>query len=256
MDSDSNHSMLDSKNESSSLSPLLILLVLMPWVWVGLGLFVLCDYRWAIGLYALLGCLFPFLWLRKSDPKSESLMFKLGISGEKGFIGGESSAGKQELLLVYSGILIFGAVQAGGIWFSGKEVVGWMVDGTVFANHLQHIQLNPSQDFWGFGLYFVTVNPFVEECFWRGLVQTSFEKTFSLKTSLILTSVLFGSWHWLIAQYFFTPVWAILTTGLVMIGGVLFGALYARYKTLWPSILIHSLVGDVPIVIMLYFALS
>ncbi|MBY0405183.1 MAG: CPBP family intramembrane metalloprotease, partial [Cyanobacteria bacterium] len=244
MDLDYKSSNLASNKESSPLSPLLILLMLMPWVWVGLGLFIIKDYRWAIGLYALLGCLFPFLWLRKSDP----LMFKFGIVVSKGSLGGENFAEKRELLLLYSGILVFGAVQAVGFWISGKDVVGLIVDRPLLINHLQLIQLNPANDFWGFGMYFVTVNPFVEECFWRGLVQTSFEKTFSLKTSLILTSVLFGSWHWLIAQYFFTPVWAMLTTGLVMIGGVLFGALYARYKTLWPSILIHSLVGDVPIV--------
>ncbi len=74
------------------------------------------------------------------------------------------------------------------------------------------------------------IAPFVEEMLFRGIILRSFLENYSVANSIILSSILFALSHLTVTQI---PV--------AFIMGCLFGWLYAKTKSLWPSILGHFL---------------
>lgn len=74
------------------------------------------------------------------------------------------------------------------------------------------------------------VAPFIEEMLFRGVILRSFLVNYSVNSSIVLSSLLFALYHLNIYQI---PVAFII--------GCLFGWLYVRTRTLWPSIIGHAL---------------
>ena len=104
-------------------------------------------------------------------------------------------------------------------------------------------------------LYFAVVNPFVEEFFWRGTIYTALRRSGgSVRRSALVSALLFGSWHFLIVLLFFRLALAVpITAGIVLVG-LLLALFYERTRSLPAAILLHGLGADVPILVVLWFA--
>lgn len=211
---------------------LLILLMLLPWGWTSLGLFVLHDFRMAVGLYEVMGCLLPFYLLRHQFPSC--------------------AFGSCKSWLLWGLILLGNLFMLGGFLLFQDTMIQW----SAFLPRVLGIGLDPGRQFWGFGLYFVLFNPFIEELFWRGLVYNRLKDIYTPRNALLISSFFFGLWHWVIIQHYFTPLWALWITFMIMTGGVLFGWLYEKTGSLMPSILLHGLGADLPIVFIFYMSLA
>jgi membrane protease YdiL (CAAX protease family) len=202
--------------------------MMMPWVWTAIGLYILHDYRLAILLYEGLGCLLPYFLFTRSHP---SFAFQPVKS-----------------LLLWGLILMVNVLMLG----IAQDIMALFIDLPNFMARIRSIGLNPNEEFLWFALYMVIVNPLVEELFWRGMIFEQWKLKCPANQALIISSLFFGSWHWVIVQHFFAPVWAIGASVCVMLGGLLFGWMYQRTQSLLPAILLHGLGGDLPIIYLLY----
>lgn len=111
--------------------------------------------------------------------------------------------------------------------------------------------LAPSAYWWLFP-YFALVNPMVEEYFWRGGVYATLRHLFRhWGIAALISSVLFGAWHWLVIRLFVVP-WVALTATIVIMGiGFALAAIYEHTRRLAYSVILHALAGDAPLLLLL-----
>lgn len=211
------------------LSPaLLTALMLMPWVWVYLGLNVIGDYRLTIFMYETLGCALPvMIWGRNRAPIWPlrcNMVWLISVAGILATM----------ILLVYTASNGFG------------------MDWRYFNAQATQSKLLVNGLFWVSAVVIALINPFLEEFFWRGLVYRGWKARLGATKARWVSSVFFGAWHWLVLQHFCHPVLAVVLTLLVMVGGFTFCMLYERTRTLGASILFHGLGADVPMIFVVY----
>ncbi|MCQ2537817.1 MAG: CPBP family intramembrane metalloprotease [Lachnospiraceae bacterium] len=88
--------------------------------------------------------------------------------------------------------------------------------------------------------------PFGEELFFRGITLKLCENYFSVKASIIIQAFLFGALHVLCG---------LGSSGTIVQGiyafaiGLLFGVIAAKFKSVWPSFLLHAVVNSSALVI-------
>lgn len=103
-------------------------------------------------------------------------------------------------------------------------------------------QTRSQADLWTIGLLLlVWIGP-AEEIFWRGFVQQRFSSRFGRHTGLILASAIYTLVH----------VWSFNLMLLAAAGicGVFWGALFYRFRSVWPALISHAL-WDVLIFVLL-----
>lgn len=208
--------------------PVLFLLMLMPWLWVSLGLLVLGDYRLAILMYELLGCALPVFLLGHRHLPVWPLRFNLTLL---------------VLMALCVGSLIIMVFRASN---------GFGMNWPLFHEQATHTKLAINGSFWVFALVIGCINPFLEEAFWRGLIYQSWRAKVGVVKARWISSFFFGAWHWLVLQQFCTPVWAVVLTLWVVIGGLAFCVLYEQTRSLGASVLLHGLGADFPMIYVVY----
>jgi len=100
-----------------------------------------------------------------------------------------------------------------------------------------------------FAGYLTLVNSLLEEYVWRWFVLSKCERL--MPTALAVpAAALFFTIHHVVALRSYLP-WSttLLTSSGVFIGGVLWGWMYARYRSVWPAYLSHALVDTAVFVI-------
>lgn len=86
-------------------------------------------------------------------------------------------------------------------------------------------------------LLVTTVVPVMEELLFRGFLQTWLMKYFSIESSILVTSVLFASFHYASQQSWYN----IQIVGALFVLSLFLGYIYARQRSLWAPIALHSL---------------
>lgn len=215
---------------------LLVLICMLPWGLVTLGLYFIEDFRAAVGLYEGLCCLIPAYVLSRNRDIFRFSDFNI-----------------QSLRSVWLWILILtgNVLIIGGYLLFEDSFFIW----DQFLIRVQGIGLEFNEVFWVFALYFVTINPLIEELFWRGFIYQEFKEYLPQPWALAISSLFFGSWHWVIIHHYFSPLWTIISTLGVVLGGIAFGLVYEKSKSLLPPIVLHGLGGDVPIIVIFYMAM-
>jgi membrane protease YdiL (CAAX protease family) len=135
-------------------------------------------------------------------------------------------------------------------------VLGYIAEpARVFAGlRRQHIPLNKTSYVVLF-TYFASVNPIAEEFFWRGTVYSGLRRRhIGISYCSNISAFLFGSWHFLIIRLFFPTGLALLITAGIVIVGEIFCRFYERTRSLPAVSLLHALGADVPILVVLWFA--
>lgn len=205
----------------------LIVLALLPWLLVAASFYVFHSVWMAIILYGVAGCTLPY-WL---FARGQGALLPINCRWQ--IIAGHT--------------LFIASVLLGGWYLLGAEMLDWLH----FGQKTESIGLTPGLGFWLLASYFVLINPIVEELFWRGLVYQKLKVELGLWRGLMLSSLLFGAWHWVIIQHFFVPKWQLFITAGIVIAGITFGRVAEQTKTLGASIIIHSLGADLPIMLIL-----
>lgn len=103
-------------------------------------------------------------------------------------------------------------------------------------------------------LYFLIVNPIIEELFWRGVVLNELcekdTKIFSLP--VLWTNFFFAAWHVLVIRLFVAPEFMYIAVCTVMSVGIFMSWLYRRTDSLIVPALWHSLVFDMAVIVILW----
>ena len=85
-----------------------------------------------------------------------------------------------------------------------------------------------------------------EEGFFRGYVQTHFEKFYSSKQAILIQSILFGVWHFVWDLHPFAPIHMTFYVGSTFLIGLVFGYFYSKTKNLVPLVFAHGLFNSIP----------
>jgi membrane protease YdiL (CAAX protease family) len=103
-------------------------------------------------------------------------------------------------------------------------------------------------------IYFFTVNPVVEELFWRGVVLNDLcdSDTKMLSAPYIWTNVSFAAWHVLVVRLFVSPMLIPLAVVIVASVGFFLSWLYRRTGSVIVPMLWHGLVFDMAVIVLLW----
>ncbi|MEW6213421.1 MAG: CPBP family intramembrane glutamic endopeptidase [Acidobacteriota bacterium] len=102
---------------------------------------------------------------------------------------------------------------------------------------------------------------FTEEFFFRGVLQTRFEKLFRNRfLAVVAASILFGLYH--LPYAYLNPRWPSFgnwsdalasAMGQGVPAGLILGAVYARTRNLFVPVIVHSLINTLPAMTMMKF---
>ncbi len=204
---------------------------MLPWLWAYIGLHYLHNYLLTITLYAGLGCLLPAILLYKE--RYRILPLKLDLP---------------QLLFA---ILLGNLLLLGGWPLLNALLIDW----TMYPQYLHRVGLNTPSDYLLLTVYMIFINPITEELFWRGLIYDRLTALLSQKAALFISAIGFGAWHWVVITVFFKPGWDWVVTLLIILAGFAITSVYARSRTLFAPILIHSLGADLPIMLIFFHSL-
>jgi molybdate transport system substrate-binding protein len=119
---------------------------------------------------------------------------------------------------------------------------GRFVDTSMFVEELRRIGLGIPWRYAAGATYWVLVNSVLEEYVWRWFCVRQCERLWS-KPLAIAASALFFTLHHVVAMSVYFPPAAVALCSLgVFMGGLIWSAMYLRYRSIWPGYLSHALV--------------
>ncbi len=216
--------------------PIVILWTLAPWPFLAAGIYYFHSIVWSFFLYHGC-CLLPaIIWKRQHWKQHLALPSR-----------------KDVIILIICSILFslftWTTLQLLGPYLFSKE------------RALASLTYRGFQPSWlvPLSIYFVTVNPVLEELFWRGVVlneltdnQVSEKHSKPFSLPVLWTNLLFAAWHVLVIRLFVAPPFMYVAFCTVMAVGIFLSYLYRRTNSLLLPALWHGLVFDLAVVIILW----
>ncbi|OPH58381.1 hypothetical protein BC351_23800 [Paenibacillus ferrarius] len=98
----------------------------------------------------------------------------------------------------------------------------------------------------------IFVNPFLEELYWRGFILLKLDQ---VKHKVMISSLFYSLYHFLVLLPMFKASYAAIFFCAVFLAGIIWGRMAAHFRTLWGSILSHSL-ADIGIMMIYYCYIS
>lgn len=133
--------------------------------------------------------------------------------------------------------LAFGAISGVVAFLTGETVVG--------VESLSAMAL----------MLLVYNNAFLEEFFYRGVLQTRLERVFGQRPAVAMAGILFATTHVLLDFRVLSGeggLSAVLVALLMqMLGGMILGLIFVKTRTLWPGVACHYLVNWLPSILTL-----
>lgn len=102
--------------------------------------------------------------------------------------------------------------------------------------------------------YFLLVHPLAEEAFWRGTIYHRLAQLISPASASALSSVLFGAWHAVVLWAFLPGLWWLGALGVAFFGVAMVAMYVYNDRHLLPGTVFHAVGGDVPLLLVLGFA--
>ncbi|WP_400163259.1 CPBP family intramembrane glutamic endopeptidase [Brevibacillus sp. TJ4] len=93
-----------------------------------------------------------------------------------------------------------------------------------------------------FALYLIIVNSLLEELMWRGFVLQRLQQVMSRPAAIMLSSLFFSLYHFIIVSVLFNPLWGVFLTALVFGAGVLWAWMKSMFPSVYPTWFSHMLV--------------
>jgi len=94
---------------------------------------------------------------------------------------------------------------------------------------------------WG-AVYYIFLNALMEEYVWRWFVTSQCEKITSPITAVIISASAFSAHHLLALQMMMKFELAVVSTGGIFIGAVIWSWCYLKYQSIWPGYISHAVV--------------
>ena len=210
---------------------IVVIWTFLPWVFLSIGLHFFHSIFWSFFLYHGC-CLLPIIiWRRKGwqphlIPPTVRQVASIAAVG------------------VGFGLFTFAVYQiAGGFVLERQHALTAMA-----MRGFQLWMLIP------LSVYFVTINPIVEELFWRGVVLNDLtEGDHKLTTPPYMwTNFSFAAWHFLVIRLFVNPWLIPLAVIIVASVGFFLSWLYRRTGSVILPMLWHGLVFDLAVIVLLW----
>lgn len=188
-------------------------LVLWPGTPLGLALFTLSK----VWLFSL-----PVIWTRwvAREPLS------LSPAREGGFGTGW-----------WTGLLLSAVVLGVYLLFGDR-----LVDPAAMGEQIRSVGLDTPLKFLGGAIYFVAVNSVLEEYAWRWFCLKQCRALFPTPVAVPLSALFFTLHHFVALRTLTSTGTAVLASAGVFTGALVWGAMYARFRSVWPGYLSHALV--------------
>jgi membrane protease YdiL (CAAX protease family) len=131
----------------------------------------------------------------------------------------------------------------GGLILSGHSVIGtrW-IDVAHVRRMAEQSGIGSGGRYLGFAAYLVLVNSLLEEYVWRWFVFRKCEVIVPSGSAVPAAALLFTLHHVVALGLQFSWRMTVLASLGVLVGGMLFSWLYARYRSIWPGYLCHVLI--------------
>lgn len=208
----------------------LILILLLPWIAAWITLYLLSNMWLSFGVY-------HFLILVPVALKWKSLWIEdLKVLSFKTFLS----------------IVLFSSISVGFAILIFDSIGSLFLDFQIVRATLMNFEFKT--EFLGLlSIYFITVNPVLEELFWRGTIQNRLKKIeLPARLCVAIASICFGAWHYMVLRLLLKSGYSELVTLAIIACGFGFGYLYERTRSLTVPIVVHSLVCDLPIIVVLW----
>jgi membrane protease YdiL (CAAX protease family) len=111
----------------------------------------------------------------------------------------------------------------------------------VFVDRMRAIGLGTWPVFAGGALYWILVNSVLEEYVWRWFVYTRCETLLRPAAAVVVSALCFTLHHFVAIRVYLPLPATLLCCAGVFAGGVIWSALYLRYRSIWPGYLSHAL---------------
>ncbi len=204
-------------------APTVYVLCLLPCAAMWYGLYVFKNTNTALGLYHML-CLMPGIILGSSLWRRD---FKTPT--------------RNQLLVLFGVAVLFNAVtillydHIGYLFLSNDSVMALL---TQLGFHKGHLLL--------LSLYFIFVNSTLEELFWRGSILNQLDKMRGpiKHYGILVSSVMYGAFHYLILRLVVYPGWAEVGFVMLAIYGWILAVLYRKTGSILIPILVHAFYTD------------
>ncbi len=209
----------------------LILWSLTPCAAMIVGLYTLSSAVWAYGLYHYI-CLIPailiFYSLWRGDLKLPSRDFCVAF-----FV----------LALMFSALTVLAYELLGPLVISDQKTVELMV------------KMGWSKEWlWILNIYCFTVNPFLEEIYWRGILFKKLEEIENPPFpffAIIVSSFLYAFYHYFIFRLILYPVAAELLSLGLFFYGIFLAIVYKRSGSIVNATVAHGLLTDLAVVALI-----
>jgi uncharacterized protein len=218
-------------------------------------------------VFLILGLVIPtaitwvyFVWLADAPPRRQQAAFGLGKGMQflllafvlYGWMGSElkRSLGRwKEIRLSYwlvgaaSGMLIGGSIFAVYLWL----LLPWGAMDSVREVAMAKLTAYGGDSVLGLaaiGLFYSLIHSGLEELYWRVFIYRGLAGNTADHWALGLSSLGFMAHHVLVLGKFFgyASAWTYVCSAGVAIGGLIWGVMFLRTKSLWPAWLSHGLV--------------
>jgi membrane protease YdiL (CAAX protease family) len=218
-------------------------------------------------VFLILGLVIPtaitwvyFVWLADAPPSRQQAAFGLGKGMQflllafvlYGWMGSElkRSLGRwKEIRLSYwlvgaaSGMLIGGSIFAAYLWL----LLPWGAMESVREVAMAKLTAYGGDSVLGLaaiGLFYSLIHSGLEELYWRVFIYRGLAGNMADHWALGLSSLGFMAHHVLVLGKFFgyASAWTYVCSAGVAIGGLIWGVMFLRTKSLWPAWLSHGLV--------------
>lgn len=215
---------LQEAHEKHALTaPIIYALCLLPCAAMYFGLYVLHNTNITLGLYHMI-CLVPGIILGSSLWRKDLKM----------------PTPKQWLALLiatiaFNALTLFLYDHIGYLFLSNDGVMKLITSLGFQKAHL-----------FALSLYFIFVNSTLEELFWRGSILNQLDRMpppFK-HHGTVISSVMYGAFHYLILRLVVYPGWAEIGFVMLAVYGWILAVLYRKTGSIWIPILTHAFLTD------------
>ncbi len=130
-----------------------------------------------------------------------------------------------------------------GVWLLAGDR---LIDRVAMAARIRSTGLDTPLKFLGGAVYFFTVNAVLEEYVWRWFCLEQCRALVPTPLAVALSALFFTLHHFLALDTLTSTGTALLASAGVFAGALVWSALYARYRSVWPGYVSHA-IADIAI---------
>ncbi len=201
-----------------------------------------------------------FVWLADAPPSRQQAAFGLGKGMQflllafvlYGWMGGEIKRSLGRWREIRSSYWMAGLVSGLVIGASIFAIYLWLMLPLGVMESVREVAKAKLAAYGGdsvlglaaIGLFYALFHSGLEELYWRGFIYRGLSRSMADHSALILSSLGFMSHHVLVLGKFFGygSVWTYVCSAGVAVGGIIWGVMFRKTESLWPTWLSHGLV--------------